>query len=587
MKHTHIAGFAASVALLVAVGAEARVWHVQGVPNATNVGTHSTCGLCHVSGGDSPLNPFGQDVSVALADPLDKSEDFWTPALAALDSDGDGYSNGDELQDPTGTWAGGDPDPGVLVAITHPGVAADNFARRQAALRGEYNLDGQGVFAPMPAHIAVETIPDAPFGADHHDIRVGAMFWSITSLVRLEEDSGKHLRVDMDGMVFRALRELRSGFTLAHGGNGTSGAIFSIDREIEPNTRIALNVTDALAVLDRTQGGLRASITVYNGLGDALSEENPIVLGAAPGSAVVIRKVTGLSAKVSPGTAVADAGTRYLRFVGDEDGPVSASVLGNARVGVRSAVPVLLSAATGLPLHIDDLVGADGVSVLLRGDMTIGAFSLVQPEADGNVACPDATGTVGAPGRGNLNVSPAGDAATLSGVPSGAYFLCVEVDRRGLNEMALAPQTYTATLLVREADGDREVASGVIGIIARDGTRVLLTHMLAEPGYSTEIMVVNRGYADAPYRVEGAYFVAGGAGNLTDYADGIIPARRHLVLRANDLFEFERQTPLIAAATLLVDASPRDVSVTATILNPVAGSTDTVRYASTYAVTSP
>ncbi len=37
----------------------------------------------------------------------------WGPALAALDSDGDGFTNGEELQDPNGTWEVGSAAPGA------------------------------------------------------------------------------------------------------------------------------------------------------------------------------------------------------------------------------------------------------------------------------------------------------------------------------------------------------------------------------------------------------------------------------------------------------------------------------------------
>jgi len=49
-------------------------------------------------------------------------EEFWGPELAALDSDGDGRSNGDELLDAAGGWTSGDPDPGNPDQVTHPGV---------------------------------------------------------------------------------------------------------------------------------------------------------------------------------------------------------------------------------------------------------------------------------------------------------------------------------------------------------------------------------------------------------------------------------------------------------------------------------
>ncbi len=49
------------------------------------------------------------------------NENFWTPELAALDSDGDGFTNGEELQDPNGVWTAGTADPGDINLVTNPG----------------------------------------------------------------------------------------------------------------------------------------------------------------------------------------------------------------------------------------------------------------------------------------------------------------------------------------------------------------------------------------------------------------------------------------------------------------------------------
>ena len=47
---------------------------------------------------------------------------LWGPALATIDSDGDGRNNGLELRDPAGAWVAGQPDPGTPSLVTKPGV---------------------------------------------------------------------------------------------------------------------------------------------------------------------------------------------------------------------------------------------------------------------------------------------------------------------------------------------------------------------------------------------------------------------------------------------------------------------------------
>lgn len=77
----------------------------------------ASCNTCHTSGGGTPRNAFGLAVE-ALVTPGGR-EAFWSPALAALDSDGDGFTNGQELGDPTGS---GTADPRAVA--TRPGDAS-------------------------------------------------------------------------------------------------------------------------------------------------------------------------------------------------------------------------------------------------------------------------------------------------------------------------------------------------------------------------------------------------------------------------------------------------------------------------------
>ena len=89
--------------------ADARFFRPAMLPNAPD-----GCNTCHTNGGGTARNPFGLDVE-ALVTP-NGNQQFWGPALAALDSDGDGVSNGVELADPDGD---GDADPNI--PVTSPG----------------------------------------------------------------------------------------------------------------------------------------------------------------------------------------------------------------------------------------------------------------------------------------------------------------------------------------------------------------------------------------------------------------------------------------------------------------------------------
>ncbi len=93
-----------------------RPWRVDQIPN----GIKFNCLNCHISAfGGGPRNLFGQAVE-QLVSP-GGTQEFWSPALAKLDSDGDGVTNGQELGDPNGTWKTGQPRPGNLDLVSNPG----------------------------------------------------------------------------------------------------------------------------------------------------------------------------------------------------------------------------------------------------------------------------------------------------------------------------------------------------------------------------------------------------------------------------------------------------------------------------------
>lgn len=85
-------------------------------------GSNWSCNTCHTSGGGTPRNPFGSAVE-SITGPGETP--FWSSTLAALDSDGDGFSNGVELQDSLGAWTNGSANPGNSSLVTHPGDATD------------------------------------------------------------------------------------------------------------------------------------------------------------------------------------------------------------------------------------------------------------------------------------------------------------------------------------------------------------------------------------------------------------------------------------------------------------------------------
>lgn len=87
--------------------------YVPYIPN----GNVNTCLNCHMTatGGDA-RNPFGHDVEVSRVNFLPR----WTNVFD-LDSDGDGYTNGEELGDPCGVFVRNQVPPPITMGITLPG----------------------------------------------------------------------------------------------------------------------------------------------------------------------------------------------------------------------------------------------------------------------------------------------------------------------------------------------------------------------------------------------------------------------------------------------------------------------------------
>ncbi|MCX7797232.1 MAG: T9SS type A sorting domain-containing protein [Melioribacter sp.] len=92
-----------------------RDFRVSKIPN----GNKFSCGNCHVSSLGGARNAFGRAVEARVT--FGGNQDFWDSQLASLDSDGDGFSNGVELQDPNGTWRPGQPNPGNPNLVSNPG----------------------------------------------------------------------------------------------------------------------------------------------------------------------------------------------------------------------------------------------------------------------------------------------------------------------------------------------------------------------------------------------------------------------------------------------------------------------------------
>jgi glucose/arabinose dehydrogenase len=135
----------------------ARPARINQIPN----GPVKACLNCHVSpesGG--PRNSFGQQIEAGFLDvPGQTGRVLWGPTLAGLNADGDGATNGAELQDPTGAWVAGQPQPGNPALVTNPGIGESDTTilapiERLGGIGLKLKLVADGLNAPVEAKVA-------------------------------------------------------------------------------------------------------------------------------------------------------------------------------------------------------------------------------------------------------------------------------------------------------------------------------------------------------------------------------------------------------------------------------------------------
>ncbi len=121
------------------------------VPNGTTL----SCPTCHnvdsPTGGCAPgcLNPFGLAFRVTHT---------WSASLAAMDSDGDGWTNGQELLDRNGTWTVGSANPGPTGEARLPGWNTSTCASRpRSCSLDECDIPAENDCDTSPAATCVES----------------------------------------------------------------------------------------------------------------------------------------------------------------------------------------------------------------------------------------------------------------------------------------------------------------------------------------------------------------------------------------------------------------------------------------------
>ena len=163
------------------------------IPNAQNL--PASCDMCHNSaGGGDARNVFGRTVEMHH----DGISVDW-PSVCAVDSDGDGLTNGEELADPDCMWGRGDADPEGEISdprdATSPGmmpVGGEMPAGGETPAGGEMPAGGETpVGGETPADDGMgsteETGCDATGTRTASAISLLLLFFAFLGLRRIEQ----------------------------------------------------------------------------------------------------------------------------------------------------------------------------------------------------------------------------------------------------------------------------------------------------------------------------------------------------------------------------------------------------------------
>lgn len=231
---------ALSLALFLALGvglgavpAAAREFRVLQLPN----GNAFRCANCHVSpGGGGPRNAFGQAVGAITGS---SAVPFWSAALAALDSDGDGFANGSELGDPEGD--------GTTIAgwtVTNPGNAASKPANADPTVTLTAPADGTTVTAPAVLEVAATA-------ADSDGTIAQVEFFDQGTLIGTAAAAPYALLVDWSV----GTHTLTARATDNLGASATSAPVTLTVQAPQPVTLSAPSLTEGLLTVTWTGGG--------------------------------------------------------------------------------------------------------------------------------------------------------------------------------------------------------------------------------------------------------------------------------------------------------------------------------------------
>ena len=269
--------------------ADARPARVGQIPN----GSKFRCASCHVNpSGSGALTPFGTEINQNYLTSIGGSGRVdWNAALAMLDSDGDGVSNGRELGDPDGAFTpGGNFTPDPNIKPTNPGdrndfaqLPGDKAPRATSVMIGSMTINADVKNPPVPTGMQTLSIRfNAPLVVSKTDSSSGSDPGSGTDIMPSEASGGIEL-VNTQVMIYpTALMTTASNWAVSD-----DKMTFTVTLNLPENETYQLIIGNPSASQQYFFGTVALSDAVVSGramlpAGFALSDE------PGPGLAVLI-----------------------------------------------------------------------------------------------------------------------------------------------------------------------------------------------------------------------------------------------------------------------------------------------------------
>ena len=159
-------------------------------------------------------------------------------------------------------------------------------------------------------------------------------------------------------------------------------------------------------------------------------------------------------------------------------------------------------------------------------------------------------------------------------------YLCIMVQGDDTDDMDAPriPDTdaYTAMGSYKALEDAANGPTGterMLGEINRDGTTVHIPYMTTYEGYNQRIVLSNRSSTDAPYEMTFRPEV-GVTAEGSSMAEGTLMGNTTVTFRTNDLVTLTGGAR--TAATIILEAQPKNIDVTSVIVNKESQDTDTV-----------